>query len=190
MRRYLAIDVIGFLIFSGLVVVQVTAQESAQERAANLRTQLVETEARQAELQTRLQQLAEDLKPENIERSLAGVGSTHPEDLREARRRQLEIQKKSIESQLDILANSRAHLQAAIRSTDAEIYRRNIDTGAGPRPTEANNRSAISKSMRRQKKHPVRKRRSTKVTQTPKSSLISRKFNRMFCQRSAAVRLS
>src|SRR5439155_26064879 len=101
MRRYLAIDVIGFLIFSGLVVVQVTAQESAQERAANLRTQLVETEARQAELQTRLQQLAEDLKPENIERSLAGVGSTHPEDLREARRRQLEIQKKSIEYQLD-----------------------------------------------------------------------------------------
>src|SRR6266576_1538474 len=95
MRRYLAIYVIGFLSFSGLVAVQVTAQESAQERAANLRAQLIDTEAKQAELQMRLQQLAEDLKPENIERSLAGVGSTHPEDLREARRRQLEIQKKA-----------------------------------------------------------------------------------------------
>jgi hypothetical protein len=48
----------------------VLAQESAQQRAANLRAQLTETQAKQAELQTRLQQLQEDLKPENIERSL------------------------------------------------------------------------------------------------------------------------
>jgi len=77
------------MILSGLLVVQVTAQESAQNRAASMRAQLVETQARQAELQMRLQQLEEDLKPENIEHSLAGVGSTHPEELREARRRQL-----------------------------------------------------------------------------------------------------
>jgi hypothetical protein len=190
MRRYPAICVIGFLLFSGLVVVQVTAQESAQERAANLRAQLVDTEARQAELQARLQQLAEDLKPENIERSLAGVGSTHPEELRETRRRQLEIQKKSIQTQLDILATSRTRLEAAIASTDAEIYRQNVAAGAGTRPTETKNRSAISNSIRRQKKHRVRKRRSMKVTQISRSSLISRRFNCMFCQRSVAVRLS
>src|SRR6266480_3630227 len=118
MRRYLATYAIGILIFSGLVLVQVTAQESAQERAANLRTQLVDTEARQAELQTRLQQLAEDLKPEKIERSLAAVGSTHPEELREARRRQLEIEKKGVQSQLETLATSRARLEAAIASAD------------------------------------------------------------------------
>src|SRR5438105_1886843 len=98
MRRYLAIYAIaGSLIFSAMRVVQVAAQESAQERAANLRAQLVETQAKQAELQTQLQQVEEDIKPENIERSLAGVGSTHPEELRETRRRQLEIQKKSMQ---------------------------------------------------------------------------------------------
>src|SRR6266705_4650594 len=106
--------VAGVMILSGLLVVQVTAQESAQNRAASLRAQLVEAQARQAELQTRLAQLEEDLKPENIERSLAGVGSTHPEDLRAARRRQLEIQKKGIQTQLDSLAASRAHLEAGI----------------------------------------------------------------------------
>ncbi len=121
MRRYLAIYVIGFLSFSGLVAVQVTAQESAQERAANLRAQLIDTEAKQAELQMRLQQLAEDLKPENIERSLAGVGSTHPEDLREARRRQLEIQKKasspsSISSPTAALACKRLSVAPTARS--------------------------------------------------------------------------
>src|SRR5882724_11052155 len=96
--------VVGLMILSVLLVVQVTAQESAQNRAASLRAQLVETQARQAELQTRLQQLEEDLKPDNIEHSLAGVGSTHPEELREARRRKLEIERKGIESQLEVLA--------------------------------------------------------------------------------------
>ncbi len=159
MRRYLATYAIAaILIFSGLPVVQVRAQESAQERAANLRAQLVGTQAKQAELQTRLQQLEEDLKPENIERVLAGVGSTHPEELREARRRQLEIQKTSIQSQLDILANSRTRLEAAIAGADADIYRQNAGIGAGMRPTEVNNRSGISNRTRRQKKHRVKRR--------------------------------
>ena len=171
MRGHLAIYAIVILIFSGFVA-RVTAQESLQERAASLRTQLVDAQARQAELQARLQQLDEDLKPENIERSLAGVGSTHPEELREARRRQLEIQKKSIQSQLDILATSRARLEAAIASTDAETYRQDLGSGSGTRPAEGNNRPAISNSTRRQKKHRVKKRRSTKITRTAKAGLI------------------
>src|SRR6266566_8947096 len=125
----------GVMILSGLLVVQVTAQESPQNRAASLRAQLVETQARQAELQTRLQQLEEDLKPENIEHSLAGVGSTHPEELREARRRQLEIAKKGVQSQLEILATSRARLEAAIVRADAESYQQSA--GPGPNASDA-----------------------------------------------------
>src|SRR6266705_6575254 len=123
--------VAGVMILSGLLVVQVTAQESAQNRAASLRAQLVETQARQAELQTRLQQLEEDLKPENIEHSLAGIGSVHPEELREARRRQLEIEKRGVQSQLDVLAASRSRLETAIAAADAESYRQS----AGPGPS-------------------------------------------------------
>src|SRR5438067_11899655 len=94
--------VTGVMILGGLLVAEVTAQESAQNRAASMRAQLVEMQARQAELQMRLQQLEEYLKPENIEHSLAGVGSTHPEELREARRRQFEIEKKCRQHQLEI----------------------------------------------------------------------------------------
>src|SRR5437773_4004344 len=114
--------VAGVMILSGLLVVQVTAQESPQNRAASMRAQLVETQARQVELQTRLQQLEEDLKPENIEHSLAGVGSTHPEELREQRRRQLENEKKGVESQLEVLAAGRTRLEAAVARADAESY--------------------------------------------------------------------
>src|SRR6266850_3188210 len=75
------------------------AQTNAQERAASLRTQLVDVERKQTELDSRLRELEEDFKPENIERSFAGVGSSHPEELREQRRRELEIQKKGVQSQ-------------------------------------------------------------------------------------------
>src|SRR5438309_11468548 len=88
---------LGVLVAIGLLAVRTPAQSNAQERAANLRAQLIEAQARQAELQTRLQRLEEDLKPENIERSLACFGSVHPEELREARRRQLEIEKRDMQ---------------------------------------------------------------------------------------------
>src|SRR5256885_6675753 len=62
---------------------------SAAQRVEELRAQLLDVQAKETELQARARQLDEDLKPENIERSLAGIGSTRPEELRESRRRQL-----------------------------------------------------------------------------------------------------
>src|SRR5207245_2612672 len=96
-HMYLSRIIVLFLL--GILVTPVLAQTSPQERAANLRAQLSDVQARQSELQTRLQQLEYDLKPENIERSLAGIGSTHPEELREQRRRQLEGEKMRVQAQ-------------------------------------------------------------------------------------------
>lgn len=98
-------------------------QNSAQEKADNLRLQLTEVEAKQAELQTRRQYLDEQLQPQNIEKALAGFGSTRPEDLREQRRRQLEIERNGVQKQLDLLATSHTRLEAAIAQADAEAYR-------------------------------------------------------------------
>ena len=114
-----------------LLVAPAMAQSGAQERAAKLRAQLTDLQAQQADLQSRLAQLDEDIKPGNIERSLAGVGSTRPEELREARRRQLEIQRQGIQSQLDNLATTRARLEAAIATADAQGYRETV----GPSPS-------------------------------------------------------
>ena len=61
------------LLLSVLFATTVLAQTSAQEMSAKLRDQLSEVEIRKAELQARDDQLQEDLRPENIERSLAGI---------------------------------------------------------------------------------------------------------------------
>src|SRR5437763_4487374 len=138
MRHCIRLTVfLGVSIAVGLLTERTPAQTNAQERAANLRAQLADTEARQTELQSRLQQFEENLKPENIERSLAGVGSVHPEELREARRRQLEIEKRGVQSQLEVLAASRSRLETAIASADAEIYRQSV--GRGPNISTAIN---------------------------------------------------
>jgi hypothetical protein len=92
------------------------------QNAENLRAQLREVEEKQAGLQARLQQLDEQLKPENIERSLAGVGSTRPEELRELRRRQLTIEKDSVLGQLEVLKTSHARLESAVVNADALVY--------------------------------------------------------------------
>jgi TolA-binding protein len=98
-------------------------QTSAQEKAASLRAQLAEVETKQAELQARLQKLDESMKPENIEQNLAGVGSTKPEDLREQRRKQLEIERNGVQKQIDLLTTSHTRLETAIAQADAEAYR-------------------------------------------------------------------
>ena len=121
-----------FVVFAAMLVIELTpaatpavvsAQTGAQEKAASLRAQLTDLEAKQAELQTRLQNLEEKLKPENIESALAGVGSTRPEDLREQRRRQLEIERNGVRAQLDLLATSHSRLETAIATADADAYR-------------------------------------------------------------------
>jgi len=112
----------GILLLSGLLGTTALAQSSAQDIAANLRLQLSEVEVRQAEMQARDGQLQEDLKPENIEQSLAGVGSTHPENLRDQRRRQLELARARVRIQLDELDSSHRRLEAAIAEADAVAY--------------------------------------------------------------------
>jgi hypothetical protein len=126
----------GILLLSGLFATTVFAQPGAQEIAANLRLHLSEVEVRQAEMQARDEQLEEDLKPENIEQSLAGIGSTHPEILREQRRRQLEIARARVRVQLDELDRSHTRLEAAIAEADAVAYWQSagIFIGATQRP--------------------------------------------------------
>jgi hypothetical protein len=95
---------------------------SAAESAEKLRAQLLEVQAKEEDLRGRLQQLDESIKPENIERSLAGVGSTKPEELREARRRQLSIQRDGVLAQLQTMETSRMRLETALANAEALAY--------------------------------------------------------------------
>ncbi len=95
----------------------------AEQRGETLRAQLRDVFMKEADLQARADQLEFDLKPENIERMTANTGSTHPEELRETRRRQLENEKTRVRAQLDLMTQSRTRLEAAIATADAEADR-------------------------------------------------------------------
>jgi phage shock protein A len=95
----------------------------AEQRAEAFRAQLRDVQEKEANLQSRLDQLEYDIKPENIERSVGMNGTTHPEEVREARRRQLENERTRIRSQLDLLYTSRTRLEAAIALADTEVER-------------------------------------------------------------------
>jgi uncharacterized protein YoxC len=122
MKRYLSS--ILMLTVMLLSVIQVFAQDapSAAQTAENLRKQLRDLQTKETELQSRLNELDYQLKPENIERYFAGVGSTRPEELRENRRKQLQLEKNSVVSQLQNIADSKLRLESAITRADALTY--------------------------------------------------------------------
>ena len=122
------------LLFLTFISIPAYAQEpsSAAESAEKLRLQLIEVQAQEDSLRARAEQLDEALKPENIERSLAGIGSTRPEELREARRRQLQKERDGIAAQLQTLETSRLRLEAAIRDAETRAYHESAGGGAAP----------------------------------------------------------
>jgi len=109
-----------FVLSLSSLTVAIAQNSTAVEQ---LRSQLSDIQTKETALQDRIKQLDEDLLPENIEKYFALNGSTHPEELREQRRRQLENQKASVQSQLGQLATSRARLEAAITTAEATAYR-------------------------------------------------------------------
>jgi chromosome segregation ATPase len=92
----------------------------AEQRAESLRAQQLDTESKLADAQSKLEQIEYQLRPENIERA-AGYGTTHPEEARDARRRQLENEKSRLLAQTKILETSRARLETSVATADAEV---------------------------------------------------------------------
>lgn len=123
---------------------------AGQDATEKLRAQLSDVQAKEAELQARERELDEALRPENIERSLAGVGTTRPEELREQRRRQLDGEKTRVRAQLDQLAQSRTRLEAAIATADAEAYRRSaqVNTSTSQPQPEAQEATATTDAQK------------------------------------------
>ena len=109
---------------------QAQSPAGAAQQVESLRAQLGDVQKREEDLQTRMRQLDEELRPENIERYFALNGSTRPEEQREQRRRQLERQKAGVQSQLDQLAQSRTRLETSIATAEAAAYRESANPPA------------------------------------------------------------
>jgi len=120
------------LMFAANGYAQEAQPATAAESLEKLRAQLLDVQAKEQELRERAQQLEESLKPENIERSLAGVGSTRPEELREYRRRQLTKERDGVLAQLKVVETSRQRLETAILNAQGRAYQES----ARPTPVE------------------------------------------------------
>jgi chromosome segregation ATPase len=95
----------------------------AEARSSALQTELRDVMAKKADLEVRAEDIDFALRPENIERSTAGYGTTRPEDMREQRRKQLENEKVRVSKQIELLAASQTRLEQAIATSDAEVER-------------------------------------------------------------------
>jgi chromosome segregation ATPase len=93
----------------------------AEQRAEQLRSQLIDVQAKIADFEAKLEQIDFALRPENIENSTAGYGSTRPEAAREARKKQLESERGRVQAQLKLAENSRSRLEGAVSNADAEV---------------------------------------------------------------------
>lgn len=93
----------------------------AEQRAEQLRMQLVDVQSKIADLESQLEGIEFALRPENIERATATFGSTRPEEARQARQRQLESERNRVKSQLRILATSQARLEVSCANADSEV---------------------------------------------------------------------
>ena len=95
----------------------------AEERAEILRKQLIELIEKETAYRSRMTQFDEDLRPENIERSMAGIGGTRTAEMRDTRRRVLENDKKGSDNLLNVTVQSRIRLEEDVRQADILVTR-------------------------------------------------------------------
>ncbi|HLM57400.1 MAG TPA: hypothetical protein VK422_14900 [Pyrinomonadaceae bacterium] len=94
-----------------------------EQRAEGLRRQLFEQTEKENSLRTRVMQLEEDLRPDSIERAVSLTGSTRTPDVREARRRVLEHERKGVETLLVQTTQNRMRLEEDVRQADTLVLR-------------------------------------------------------------------
>jgi len=94
-----------------------------EQRAELLQSQMLEISVKETPLQTRLDEIEDLLRPQRLEQQMAGVGSTRPEEDRDAVRTRLANEKRRIQTQLDLSRQSRLRLQASLTTADASIAR-------------------------------------------------------------------
>lgn len=93
----------------------------AETRAESLRKQLFELIEKENSIKTKLETLEYDMRPDVIERQVAFAGSLRPEELREARRKNLEAEKRNLTTLLLDLQATRINLEQNVQRADQMV---------------------------------------------------------------------
>ena len=100
-----------------------TLLTQAEQRAEMLRRQLLELIEKETLYRTRITQIEEDMRPENVERTLNPYGTTRTTELRDTRRRVLDTDRRGYVSLLALTTESRTRLEEEVRQADALVQR-------------------------------------------------------------------
>lgn len=93
----------------------------AEQRAESLRKQLFDMVEKESALKSKLDQIENDIRPEVIERQVSFAGTLRPEELRDMKRKNLEIERKNIQNILDQLQLTRANIETSVQRADAMV---------------------------------------------------------------------
>jgi chromosome segregation ATPase len=86
----------------------------AEQRVEALQAQMTDVMEKQANLQARVEQLDDAMRPENLDRQLATSGTFRPDEARDALRRQYDNEKKRVQAQLDVQGTRRQQLEKSL----------------------------------------------------------------------------
>jgi len=112
----------------------------SEQRAEALRKQRFELIEKENTIRQRLDQIDIEARPEMIERSVATAGSLRPEDLREAKRKSLDAEKRNLQSLLSDIVATRSNLDQSVQRADALVEKirtkleKDIDDALDPDP--------------------------------------------------------
>jgi hypothetical protein len=98
----------------------------AEQRVESLRKQLFEMIEKENSIQLRLDTIELDSRPEMIERSVATAGSLRPEQLREARARQLAAESANLQNLLLEVQKNKTNLESNIQKAEDLVERLRI----------------------------------------------------------------
>lgn len=90
----------------------------AEQRSDALRKQLYEIIEKENAVKSRIDQIEYDMRPEMIDRNVAFAGSLRPEDVRDARRKSLESEKRNLESLLMQIQANRSKLEQSVERAE------------------------------------------------------------------------
>lgn len=90
----------------------------AEQRAESLRKQLFDLVEKENNLKTKLETIEYDSRPDVIERQVSFAGSLRPEELREARRKNLEAEKRNLSNLLYEVQKTRTNLEQNVQKAD------------------------------------------------------------------------
>lgn len=93
----------------------------AETRSESLRKQMFDMIEKESSVKLRLEQIDNDSRPEMIDRSAAFSGSLRPEEIREARRKNMASEKLNLQNLLTEIQTSRSNLDSSLQKSNALV---------------------------------------------------------------------